>query len=190
MNAAISIAHTYVCDFLDPHCQQRLVLCDGLVIVDRLGSCRTAQVWRKLVPKRPIRSSTSERLREGLVAFLSTSWSMALSSDRSATKWLSLAFSSSSCRSRCSSGGPNLLYFLRQLKKVASDTPILRQTSSTGVPNSACFRAKVICFWCSGISLRHILLRAVTKCAGFPKSRLSSFPVQGQRNPNHDQTEI
>ncbi|MEQ4454280.1 hypothetical protein ABNT06_23125 [Kosakonia sacchari] len=37
-------------------------------------------------------------------------------------------------------------YFLHHVQNVASEMPGFRQTSGTGVPSSACFRTKAICF--------------------------------------------
>jgi len=57
-----------------------------------------------------------------------TSCNIALSSDRSATNRLSLAFASSSCRRRFISDGISPVYYLRQLLNVASLIPALRHT--------------------------------------------------------------
>ncbi|MCZ3384961.1 hypothetical protein O3S68_22035 [Kosakonia sp. SOY2] len=37
-------------------------------------------------------------------------------------------------------------YFLHHVQNVAPEMPGLQQTSGTGVPGSACFRTKAICF--------------------------------------------
>ena len=58
-----------------------------------------------------------------------TSYNMALSSDRSATIRFSLAFSSSSWRSRFISDGSGRRFLARAIVKVASLIPALRQTS-------------------------------------------------------------
>ncbi len=56
-----------------------------------------------------------------------------------------LTVSSSSCRRRLSSAVPKPENFRFQLKNVASEMPILRHTSATGIPVSDCFRANTIC---------------------------------------------
>ena len=70
---------------------------------------------------------------------------MALSSDRSATIRLSLAFSSSNWRSRFISGSICTAYFFRQLWNVASLIPAFRHTSPISVLSYASFRTKAIC---------------------------------------------
>src|SRR6478609_8179574 len=70
---------------------------------------------------------------------------MALSRDRSATIRFSLAFSSSSWRSRLISEGISPAYFFFQLKYVAWLIPTFRQTSATAEPSSACFKTNAIC---------------------------------------------
>ena len=78
--------------------------------------------------------------RRGVLA--RTSCSIDSSRLRSATSLSGFVFSSSSCRSRRSSDGPRPPYFCFQRKNVASETPILRHTSATEVPSSACSEAK------------------------------------------------
>ena len=64
---------------------------------------------------------------------------------RSATSCLSLRFSSSSCRSRLTSGVPRSPYFAFHRKNVAWLMPNFRHVSSAPSPASACLRAKTIC---------------------------------------------
>lgn len=75
----------------------------------------------------------------------STSCSISLPSERSATSFFSLAFSSSSCFSRRISVGSRPSYFFFQLKYVASLIPALRQISATGTPSAPCFKMNAFC---------------------------------------------
>src|SRR6478752_8758626 len=70
---------------------------------------------------------------------------MALCKERSATIRFSVAFSSSSWRSRFISEGSRPAYFFFQLKYVAWLIPAFRQTSATAKPSSACFKTNAIC---------------------------------------------
>src|SRR5437016_8440234 len=70
---------------------------------------------------------------------------MALSSDKSATSFFSLPFSSSNCFSRRISSGNNPSYLFFQLKYVAWLIPALRQISATGCPSAPCFKINVFC---------------------------------------------
>jgi hypothetical protein len=78
--------------------------------------------------------------------FFNTSCSICLSNVRSATTCFNRAFSSSSCRKRLSSAVPSLENFRFQLKNVASEMHILRQTSATGTTASACLSENYLLF--------------------------------------------
>src|SRR6516165_12219415 len=116
MDTPISIAHAGRGDLLDPFTQLRLPGSTRAVVVGRsFDRQRTASTSNAYPPGRarmihhltlPGRLQNFRRM---------TSCSIALSSDRSATIFLSLPFSSSSWRNRFISDGIKPAYFLRQL---------------------------------------------------------------------------
>ena len=116
MDAPIAVAHARLGDLLRPLLQLGLI-----------GAAPTVMVARSFRPKHAARPPDADLPRapdiiDPLPAPIrpqsfreTTSCSIALSSDRSATNRLSFAFSSSSWRSRFISDGINPAYFLRQL---------------------------------------------------------------------------
>lgn len=116
VHAGRTIMHPHFRDLLDAHLQRALIPRDRFVTVDRAGQLQQCAGL-------PLaRAETLHQVRDQITApgrlqsfFDSTSCSMALSSDRSATSRLSFAFSSSSCFSRRSSEGDSPPYFVRQL---------------------------------------------------------------------------
>ncbi len=116
MNTAIAVAHPCLADVPDLQLQLGLLAAPGLVDIQRPIDLQ----HRTCAPDRdlPVRRDRVDKLAlagRPQSFFDSTSWSMALSSDRSATIRFSLAFSSSSWRRRFISDGISPAYFLRQL---------------------------------------------------------------------------
>src|ERR1700757_112665 len=116
VNTPIAIAHTNSRNLLDPFTQLSLPGSTGAVVVGRsFDRQRTASASNAHPPGRPYvihHLPLSDRLQNFRRI---TSCNIALSSDRSATIFFSLPFSSSSWRSRFISDGIKPAYFLRQL---------------------------------------------------------------------------
>src|SRR6266436_4663349 len=146
MHPLVAVAHACRCDLLDPVDQRRLVPATCPIVIYRARNHHHRArlgLTRSILRLQVVHQFASAC---GLQIFRrTTSCSMTLSRLKSATSFLSLVFSSSSCRSRRSSDGPSPENRFFQLKNVAWAMPILRQISSTGVPSSCCFRAKAIC---------------------------------------------
>ena len=96
---------------------------------------------------------------------LMTSWSISRSSVRSATIFVSRAFSCSSSCSRLISDGSTPAYYFLQLKYVAWLIPAFRQISETGIPSSPCLMMNAFC--------------ASVNCDAF--NALRSFSSQGDQ---------
>src|SRR3569832_2275306 len=116
MHTAISVVHTCGCDLLDAHDERCCITRPRLIRIQR--ACHSKQraglayacfiSVTQFIKQQPL----AGRLQS---FFVSSSCSMALSSDRSATSFLSLVFSSSNCLSRLTSDGPRPPYFFFQL---------------------------------------------------------------------------
>ena len=116
MHTPVAAAYPRLADILDLQLQLGLLATPGLVDIVRAVDFQ----HRACTPDRnlPVRLDRVDKLAlagRPQSFFESTSCSMALSRDRSATIRFSLAFSSSSCRSRFISEGIKPAYFLRQL---------------------------------------------------------------------------
>ena len=116
MDPAIAVSNPRLRDLLDPLLQVGLIGAAALVVVaGSFGPQNTAGPPDAHLPRGPNfihqlpSPSRPQSFRE------TTSCNIALSSDRSATRRLSLAFSSSSWRSRFISDGIKPAYFFRQL---------------------------------------------------------------------------
>ena len=116
MNPTIAVADPGLADLLDPVFEVSLLAPLGLVDVKRpIDPQRPAGAPRRNFPVAPHAIHKLALARRFQSFFCKTSWSIALSSDRSATIRLSFAFYSSSCRSRFISVGNSPAYFFRQL---------------------------------------------------------------------------
>src|SRR5262245_13457873 len=112
VNALVAVAHARGGDLLDAQAQWRLIGRHRAIVVQRTrnhhGTARLGDARAVLHPQ----VIDQLAFARGPQAFrLSTSCNIALSSERSATRRFSFAFSSSSCFSRRSSEGPSPEYF-------------------------------------------------------------------------------
>src|SRR5690554_6562279 len=106
MHPPIPISDAGLADLLDPQLQVGLITALALVVVKRpVDPKRIARLADRDIPRLPHLIDKGPLAGRPQSFFDSTSCSMALSSDRSATMRLSLAFSSSSWRSRFTSEG-------------------------------------------------------------------------------------
>lgn len=116
MHTPVAVAYPRLADILDLQLQLGLLATPGLADIERPVDFQ----HRAYTPDRnlPVRLDHVDKLAlTGRPQSFSesTSWSMALSIDRSATIRFSVAFSPSSCRSRFISDGIRPAYFLRQI---------------------------------------------------------------------------
>src|SRR5215831_8880820 len=167
-NLAIAIAHAGLSELIDPLPERGA----GIpMMAIPIGGPRTAG--------RSAGAAFADRIRRAQIlhhhpplrgpyhCFVSTSWSMTLSTDKSATNRFNLAFSSWSCLNwrTCSDSSPAYRRFHRE--KVCSAIPRWRISSATGAPTSACLRTATICS-----TLKRLRFTA------------SSFPLQGLIMPD------
>src|SRR5262245_39003644 len=116
MNASIAVAHAGGGNLLDPLGQLCLPSSTGAVVVGRALDRQCTASTSNAHPPDRARMIHHLPLPGRLQSFRRmTSCNIALSSDRSATIFFSLTFSSSSKRSRYISDGIRPAYFLRQL---------------------------------------------------------------------------